>query len=164
MSIFGGVNSILAVSNIWMFAVYALSTNASTAIQGNVTITPSTTIAFSSALSIASSVSVQLVIAAEAGQGGNASSSDDESCLSDSDPDLSSDDDGCSSEDEQSRSSMSKHSRWSDLDEQCLLAHKKEGKSWELIFSKFQGRTRPAYVRAGTWSGLEATRLPPAGG
>ncbi|CAM6031711.1 unnamed protein product [Sphagnum compactum] len=71
---------------------------------------------------------------------------DDEGGLSDSDPDPS-DDDGCSSEDEQRRSHTSKHSRWSDLDEQRLLAYKLD----------------PQYVHAGTWSGPEATKLPPAG-
>jgi hypothetical protein len=57
------------------------------------------------------------------------SSSDDDGGLSDSDPESSSDNDECSSEDEQGRSSTSKHSRWSDLDEQRLLAYKKEDKS-----------------------------------
>jgi hypothetical protein len=38
------------------------------------------------------------------------------------------------------RSSTSKQSRWSDLDEQRLLAYKKEGKSWEWIFGQFPGR------------------------
>ncbi|KAF8847628.1 hypothetical protein BDZ45DRAFT_699052 [Acephala macrosclerotiorum] len=33
---------------------------------------------------------------------------------------------------------------WSDLNEQPLLAYKKEGKFWEWIFSKFPGTTRPA--------------------
>jgi hypothetical protein len=68
---------------------------------------------------------------------------DDDGGLTDRDPDPSSDDDGCSSEDER-RSHTSKHSRWSDLVEQRLLAYKKEGKSWEWIFGKFPGRTRPA--------------------
>jgi hypothetical protein len=72
------------------------------------------------------------------------SSSDDDSGLSDSDSESSSDVDGCSSKGEHGRSSTSKHSRWSDLDEQRLLAYKKEGKSWEWIFRKFPGRTRPA--------------------
>jgi hypothetical protein len=48
-------------------------------------------------------------------------SSDDDSDSSNSHPDPSSDDDGCSSEAEQGR--------WSGLDEQRLLAYKKEGKS-----------------------------------
>jgi hypothetical protein len=72
------------------------------------------------------------------------SNSDDDGGLSDSDPESSSDDDGCLSEAEQGRSTTSKQSRWSDLDEQRLLAYKKEGKSWEWIFGKFPGRTRPA--------------------
>jgi hypothetical protein len=71
-----------------------------------------------------------------ASQGRKLSSSDGDSGVSDSDPDPSSGDDGCSSEDEQSR--------WLDLDEQRLLAYEKEGKSWEWIFRKFPGRTRPA--------------------
>jgi hypothetical protein len=71
-------------------------------------------------------------------------SSDDDSGLSDNDPEPSSDDDRCLSDDEQERSSTSKQSRWSKLDEQRLLAYKKEGKSWEWIFGKFPGRTWPA--------------------
>ena len=61
-----------------------------------------------------------------------------------SDSKSSSDDDGCSSGDEQGRSSTSKHSRWDDIDEQRLLAYKKEDKSWEWIFKKFPGRTQAA--------------------
>ena len=57
--------------------------------------------------------------------------SDDDGGLSDSDSESSSDDDRCSSENEQGRSSTSKHSPWSKLDEQRLLAYKKEGKPWE---------------------------------
>ncbi|KAI9779869.1 MAG: hypothetical protein M1839_007182 [Geoglossum umbratile] len=71
-------------------------------------------------------------------------SSDDDGGLSDSDPESSSGDDGCLSEAEQGHSSTSKRSRWSDLDEQRLLAYKKEGKSWDWIFGKFPGRTGPA--------------------
>ncbi|KAI9769831.1 MAG: hypothetical protein M1840_003825 [Geoglossum simile] len=71
-------------------------------------------------------------------------SSDDDGGLSDSDPESSSGDDGCLSEAEQGHSSMSKRSRWSDLDEQRLLAYKKEGKSWDWIFGKFPSRTGPA--------------------
>jgi hypothetical protein len=57
-------------------------------------------------------------------------SGDDDNCLSDSNPKSSSDDDdGCLSEAEQGHSSTSRHSRWSDLDEQRLLAYKKEGRS-----------------------------------
>jgi hypothetical protein len=70
-----------------------------------------------------------------ASQGSEPSSSNDDGSLSDSDSDE------CSSEGEQGRSSTSKHSRWSDLDEQRLLAYKKEDKSWEWIFRKFPGRT-----------------------
>ncbi|KAH6714491.1 hypothetical protein BKA61DRAFT_673810 [Leptodontidium sp. MPI-SDFR-AT-0119] len=54
--------------------------------------------------------------------------SDDDGRLSDSDPESSSDDDGCSSGDEQGRLNTSKHSRWNPIDEQRLLAYKKEGK------------------------------------
>ena len=72
------------------------------------------------------------------------SSSDDDGRLSDSDSESSSDDDGCSSGDEQGRSSTSKRSRWDDIDEQRLLAYKKEDKSWEWIFKKFPGRTAAA--------------------
>ncbi|CZR52891.1 uncharacterized protein PAC_02768 [Phialocephala subalpina] len=68
---------------------------------------------------------------------------DDDSGLSNSDRDLSSGGDGCSSEDESRRSSTRKHIPW-DLDEQRLLAYKKEDQSWEWIFDKFPGRTRPA--------------------
>lgn len=68
----------------------------------------------------------------------------DNGSLSDSDPDPSSDDDGSSGEDEQGHSRASKHRLWSELDVQRLLAYKKEGKSWEWIFAKFPGRTRPA--------------------
>lgn len=62
-------------------------------------------------------------------QGSKPSSDNDESSLSDSDPNPSRGDDGRSNEDEQGRSRTSKHSRWLDLDEQHLLAYKKEGKS-----------------------------------
>jgi hypothetical protein len=71
---------------------------------------------------------------------------DRDSPSSDSDSESSSGNDGYSSEDEQGRSNTSKHSRWSDLDEQRLLAYKKEEKSWDWIFGKFKGRT-PAAVR-----------------
>jgi hypothetical protein len=50
--------------------------------------------------------------------------------LSDSDPALSSDDGGCSSEDELGRSSTRKNTPWDAIDEQRLLAYKKEDKSW----------------------------------
>jgi len=71
------------------------------------------------------------------------SSSDDNNDSSDGDPDFSSDN-GDSSEAEQGRSSMSKQSRWSYLDEQRLVAYKKEGKSWSWTFRKFPSRTQPA--------------------
>jgi hypothetical protein len=81
------------------------------------------------------------------------SSSDDDSGLSDSDPDLSSDGDGCSSEDEQGLST-GVNDRWDPVDEQRLLAWRKEGKSWKWIFRKFKGRRtlpalrqRPSIVR-----------------
>ncbi|KAI9770343.1 MAG: hypothetical protein M1839_003220 [Geoglossum umbratile] len=79
-----------------------------------------------------------------ASHGDEPSSGDNDSGLSDSDLSPSSDNDGYLSEDELGRSRTSKHSRWSDLDERRLLAYKKEGKSWDWIFSKFPGRTRPA--------------------
>ena len=66
------------------------------------------------------------------------SSSGSESCLSDSDSESGSDDDG--------RSSTRKHRQWPDLDEQRLLAYKKEGMTWPWIFKKFRGRT-PAAIR-----------------
>jgi hypothetical protein len=70
-------------------------------------------------------------------------SSNDDGDLSDSDPDLSSDDDGCSSEDKQGLST-GVNIPWDPVDEQRLLAWKKEGKSWKWIFRKFQGRSQPA--------------------
>jgi hypothetical protein len=71
--------------------------------------------------------------------------SEDDDVLNDSDPDpSSSDDDGSSVEYEQGRSSTRKHSVWLPLDEQRLLAYKKEGKSWSWIFRKFPGRTHGA--------------------
>lgn len=70
----------------------------------------------------------------------------DDDGLSDSDPNPSSDDDGCSSEDKQDRLSMRKNIPWGELDEQRLLAYKKEGKPWSWIFRKFPGRT-PGAVR-----------------
>jgi hypothetical protein len=71
-------------------------------------------------------------------------SSNDNGRLSDSDSESSNNDDECSSKGKQGRSSTSKYSRWSDLDKQCLVVYKKEDKSWEWIFCKFPGRTRPA--------------------
>jgi hypothetical protein len=83
---------------------------------------------------------------------------EDDDVLSDSDPDLSSsDEDGSSTEDEQGRSSLRKHSAWLPLDEQRLLAYRKEGKSWSWIFRKFLGRT-PRAVR--TRCHIVQARLP----
>jgi hypothetical protein len=69
------------------------------------------------------------------------SSDDDESGLSDSDPELGSDcdSDGFSSEDELGRSGSRMNIQWDPIDEQRLQAYKKEGKSWKWIF-----RTQPA--------------------
>jgi hypothetical protein len=99
-------------------------------------------------------------------QGSEPSSSDDDGGLSDSDPDSSSDDDGCSSEHEQGRSSTSKHSRWSDLDEQRLLAYstRKRASLGSGSLASSQAGLGLQYARAGTWSSAEASRLPPAGG
>jgi hypothetical protein len=74
------------------------------------------------------------------------SSDDDESGLSDSDPELGSDGDGdgYSSEDELGRSGTRMNVPWDPIDEQRLLAYKKEGKSWKWIFRQFPGRTQPA--------------------
>jgi hypothetical protein len=71
------------------------------------------------------------------------SSDDDESRLSDSDPDLGSDGDGCSSEDKLGRSGTRTNAPWDPIDERRLLVYKKEGKSWKYIFRKFPGRTQP---------------------
>lgn len=67
-------------------------------------------------------------------------SSDDDGDLSDSDPDLSSDDNTCSSRDKQGLST-GMNILWDPVDEQRLLAWKKESKSWKWIFCKFLGRT-----------------------
>jgi hypothetical protein len=61
---------------------------------------------------------------------------------SDSDPDLSSDDDACSSKKKQG-SSIRMNIPWDPIDEQRLLAYKKEGKSWKWIFRQFLGRSQP---------------------
>jgi hypothetical protein len=100
---------------------------------------------------------------AHVSRGTEPSSSDDDGGLSDSDSEPSSDDDGWlseaeqgpsstrkQSEAEQGPSSTRKQSRWSSLDEQRLLAYRKEGKPWPWIFRKFPGRTHPQSVRAGT--------------
>jgi hypothetical protein len=69
--------------------------------------------------------------------------------LSDSDPDVGSDDDGCSSEAEkQGGLSVRMNNTWDPVDEQRLLAYKKEDKSWEWIFKKFPGRAAAAVARA----------------
>ena len=75
---------------------------------------------------------------------GEPSSSDGDGGLSDSDPDSSSDDNGCSSEDEQGRSSTRKNIPWDPIDEQRLLAYRKEDKPWSWIFQQFPNRTPPA--------------------
>jgi hypothetical protein len=73
------------------------------------------------------------------------SSSNDDGGLSDRDPDVSSDDDGCSSEAEkQGGLSVRMNIPWDPVDEQRLVAWKKEGKPWDWIFKKFPGRTHPA--------------------
>jgi len=63
--------------------------------------------------------------------------------LSDSDPDLSSDGDAYSGKKMQG-SSTRMNIPWDPIDEQRLLVYRKEGKSWDWIFRKFPGRTRPA--------------------
>jgi hypothetical protein len=84
-----------------------------------------------------------------ASQGSEPASGDNvENGLSDSDPDVSSDDDGCSSEAEQDCSSTSKHSRWPDLDEQRLLASKKEGKSWGVDLWQVPWQDRSTHAQA----------------
>jgi hypothetical protein len=77
-----------------------------------------------------------------ASQGSESSSSDDDGGdLSDSDPELSSDGDGCL---DKPRPSTRMNIPWSKLDEQRLLAWKKEGKSWKWVFGKFPDRTEGA--------------------
>merc|ERR1711900_1181 len=73
----------------------------------------------------------------------SSSGDDDESGLSHSDIEFGSDGDGdgCSSEDELGRSGTRMNVPWDPIDEQRLLAYKKEGKSWKWIFRRFQGRT-----------------------
>jgi hypothetical protein len=82
---------------------------------------------------------------AVAPRGSRPSSSDHEGDLSDSDPDSSSDDDGRLNKDERGRSST-KNIPWDPIDEQRLLAYKKEDKSWNWIFRKFPGRTENAVL------------------
>jgi hypothetical protein len=81
------------------------------------------------------------------------SSSSDIDNFSDGDLNTGSDGDAYSSEDNVGRSDDRKHSKWSPLDKQRLSAYKKEGKSWEWIFSKFLGRTKGA-VRT-RWSTMQ---------
>jgi hypothetical protein len=65
--------------------------------------------------------------------------------LSESNLDVSSDDDDCSSEAEkQGGMSVRMNIPWDPVDEQRLVAWKKEGKPWDWIFKKFPGRTHPA--------------------
>jgi hypothetical protein len=52
--------------------------------------------------------------------------------------------DGCASEDKLGRSGTRMNIPWDPVDEQRLLAYKKEGKSWKWIFRKLPGRTQPA--------------------
>jgi len=80
-------------------------------------------------------------------RGSEASSGDDdESELSHSDPELDSDgdSDGCPSEDELGRSGTRMNVPWDSIDEQRLLAYKKERKPWKWIFRQFPGRTQAA--------------------
>jgi hypothetical protein len=37
---------------------------------------------------------------------------------------------------------------WDPVDEQRLLAYKKEGKSWKWIFRQFSGKSQPQYAHA----------------
>jgi hypothetical protein len=72
------------------------------------------------------------------------SSNNDDGGLSDSDPEVSSDDDGCSSEAEKLGGlSVRMNIPWDPVDEQRLVAWKKEGKPWGWIFKKLPGRTHP---------------------
>ncbi|KAG0133810.1 hypothetical protein HOY82DRAFT_639659 [Tuber indicum] len=80
-----------------------------------------------------------------ASQESELSSSDDAGDLSDGDPDVSSDEDGCSSEAEkQGGLSVRMNIPWDPVDEQRLVAWKKEGKPCDWIFKRFPGRTHPA--------------------
>jgi hypothetical protein len=79
-------------------------------------------------------------------QGSKLSSSDnDKSGLSDRHSDLSSEDNECLSKVEQQGSSSTKIKvRWDPLDEQRLVAWKKEGMFWDLIYKRFPHRTPSA--------------------
>jgi len=97
-----------------------------------------------------------------ASQGSEPSSSDDDGSLSDSDPDLSSDDDGYSSEAEkQRRSCKSKYPSREPVDEQRLLAYKKEGKSWSGSLASSPAGLGPQYARAGTDPAPRRIAFPP---
>ncbi|KAF4627383.1 hypothetical protein G7Y89_g10770 [Cudoniella acicularis] len=72
-----------------------------------------------------------------------------------------SDDNRRSSEDKQGYLSTRMNTLWLDLDEQRLLAYKKEDKSWTGSLASPQAGLGPQYARAGTLSGPEAIRLPP---
>jgi hypothetical protein len=74
-----------------------------------------------------------------ASQRSEPSSSDNDGSLKNGDPHVSSDDNGCPSEDEQCLSKRL-NDRWDPVDEQRLLAWRKESKSWKWIFRKFKGR------------------------
>ncbi|KFY78272.1 hypothetical protein V499_02527 [Pseudogymnoascus sp. VKM F-103] len=83
----------------------------------------------------------------------SASSRSDVDGFGDGDLNTGSDGDAYSSEDNVGRSVDRKYSEWSPLDKQRLSAYKKEGKTWEWIFSKFPGRTKGA-VRT-RWSTMQ---------
>lgn len=53
----------------------------------------------------------------------------DDGSMINSDSEFNSDDDGCSSGNDQGCSSTTKHSKWDGIDEQHLLAYKRENKS-----------------------------------
>lgn len=68
-----------------------------------------------------------------------------------SDTDISDEEDGYSSVAEKQAGLRARRNiPWDPIDEQRLVAWKKEGKSWEWIFNKFSSRT-PATVR-NRWS------------
>lgn len=74
------------------------------------------------------------------------SSSDADGGLSDSDLEYSNDDNKYSRGSAQGRSTTRMNFIWEAVDEQRLLAYKREDKPWDWIFRKFPGRT-PAAVR-----------------
>jgi len=76
-------------------------------------------------------------------EGSEPSIGDDDGDLRESNSESSSDNSGRSSEDEQSLS-MGANGPWDPVDEQRLLAWKKEGRSWKWIFRRFRGRTQQA--------------------